>query len=331
MSTIHFLNVKDGDCSIIQHSSGHITVVDVCNAFSVIEKSYESLEESMFSFDSPPRGNFNQKEHPENPVNYLKDIVKTDTIFRYIQTHPDMDHMDGLEALFKTFAVINFWDTENNKVVDSNSNMGRYNYSDWEFYKNIRKSKIEPKVLNLYAGARGQYYNQNDAGSIGGDGLFILSPTEEIVKKANQSGNYNALSYCLLYGTENFKVIFAGDTDKTAWDSILKNYKNKISNVDLLIAPHHGRKSGGNVTYLDVLKPKLTLFGNAKSGDLNYGLWNTRKLPYITNNQAGNIVIDFTKTSMDVYCSNESFARKCNKDTFFKQKFSAYFFRRIEK
>ena len=32
MSTIHFLNVKEGDCSVIEHNSGRVTVIDVCNA-----------------------------------------------------------------------------------------------------------------------------------------------------------------------------------------------------------------------------------------------------------------------------------------------------------
>ena len=32
MATIHFLNVKQGDCSIINHDSGRVTVIDVCNA-----------------------------------------------------------------------------------------------------------------------------------------------------------------------------------------------------------------------------------------------------------------------------------------------------------
>lgn len=31
MSVIHFLNVNEGDCNIIQHGSGRVTVIDVCN------------------------------------------------------------------------------------------------------------------------------------------------------------------------------------------------------------------------------------------------------------------------------------------------------------
>lgn len=32
MSTIHFLNVLEGDCNIIQHDSQRISVIDVSNA-----------------------------------------------------------------------------------------------------------------------------------------------------------------------------------------------------------------------------------------------------------------------------------------------------------
>lgn len=30
MSKIHFLNVDEGDCSIIEHDNKHITMIDIC-------------------------------------------------------------------------------------------------------------------------------------------------------------------------------------------------------------------------------------------------------------------------------------------------------------
>ena len=66
------------------------------------------------------RGNFTQKKYPVNPVTYRKSHGIS-SIFRYIQTHPDMDHMDGIRALFDKFAPINFWDTNNRKVISSDS------------------------------------------------------------------------------------------------------------------------------------------------------------------------------------------------------------------
>ena len=202
MSTIHFLNVKNGDCSIIQHNSGHVSVIDVCNA-----SRHSEIVEDFSLHDSTTSGNYHQKGHPTNPIAYLKQVVKTDSIFRYIQTHPDMDHMDGIKDLFNSFSVINFWDTENTKYIPNDSDFGPYNREDWEFYQKIRIGQKGLTVLNLYAGSIGQYYNQDENGFSGGDGLFILSPTKELVDEANERGNYNNASYCLLFQTSCFLSI----------------------------------------------------------------------------------------------------------------------------
>ena len=96
--------------------------------------------------------------------------------------------------------------------------------------------------------------------------------------------------------------------------------------MDILIAPHHGRKTGGNDNYLDVLKPKLTLFGNAKSEQLDYASWNKRGLDHITNNQANCIIVETNgKQGMDVYVTYENFAKKRNTDTFYNEKYGGWY------
>lgn len=112
---------------------------------------------------------------------------------------------------------------------------------------------------------------------------------------------------------QNGDFIFAGDSSEKTWNYILETHNSEVSNADLLIAPHHGRKSGGNDSYLDVLKPTLTLFGNALSKDLDYASWNNRNLCHITNNRAGNVVVEIYSGSMKVYVSNENYAKKCRK------------------
>jgi hypothetical protein len=70
MSLVHFLNVNNGDCSIVQHNTERVTVIDVCNASpgeADVSKGIRSLSESGVL------GNFNQKEYPENPITYMKD------------------------------------------------------------------------------------------------------------------------------------------------------------------------------------------------------------------------------------------------------------------
>lgn len=318
MGIIHFLNVKEGDCIWVNHLSGHNTIIDISNG-----NNASDIEQSLLENSS---GNYNQKNYPVNPIEYLNGY-KVKEIFKFVLTHPDMDHMDGIEELFGNFEVLNFWDTNNEKKMDENSKWGNYKKEDWELYQTIRKSDSMPKTLQLYSGSRGLYYNQNEDGKSGADGLYILAPTVDLVEEANKTKNYNDCSYVILYKTgNNKKVIFAGDSAEKTWDYILENYEDDVADVDILIAPHHGRKSGGNDDYLDVLNPKLTLFGNAKSEHLDYQSWNNRGLDHITNNQANCVVVNTSgENGLDIYVTYETFAKRRNADTYYDEEYNAWY------
>lgn len=306
MGIVHFLNVNEGDCHVIQHPTGHTTVIDVCNASST--EGNNIAEATAYSARSlGVSGNFNQKASPTNPISYLENKGIT-SIFRYIQTHPDMDHMDGIRDLFEKFTPANFWDTENTKRIDGD--FGKYSADDWKFYKTLRAgSEKNPKRLALYDGAKSPYFNQDEAGTRGGDGLHILAPTKELVSLANKIEDRNDSSYVILYRTKNKKILFPGDAHDETWAHLLENHADLLTNIDVLIAPHHGRDSSMDFSFLDTLKPKLTLFGNAKSKHLAYDKWASRGLQYVTNNQAGNIILDPDQDQyLRVFVSNFKFA-----------------------
>lgn len=61
--------------------------------------------------------------------------------------------------------------------------------------------------------------------------------------------------------------------------------------------------------FLDVLNPQLTLFGCANSEHLAYDAWNNRNLAHITNNQAGNVLLNATNEGIEVYVENLAFAQ----------------------
>ena len=110
MARIHFLNVEEGDCSIIEHDNGHVTMIDVCSAkqpSEEIAKGQQTFSDSIESLKIP-MGNYHQKYNTENPVAYLQKLG-IQSIFRYIQTHSDMDHMDGLQYIDANFKIINFY------------------------------------------------------------------------------------------------------------------------------------------------------------------------------------------------------------------------------
>lgn len=310
MARLHFLNVGEGDCSIIQHNDGIVTMIDICCAnlaTNTIEKSF-----STESFKGV-KGNFNQKASPTNPIDYLKTLGVT-SIFRYIQTHPDMDHMDGLLQLKNNYAIMNFWDTKNSKEqsFDESGYNGIYKKEDWDCYQILRKSKSNPKALFYTDGDSNKYFAFNENCKKTDDYLQILSPTPALLDAANKSGDWNDCSYVILYCINGYKVLFCGDSKMRTINHLLLNHSNEISNLDVLIAPHHGRDGNMDFSFLDVMNPKVTLFGNAQSKDLAYNAWNKRKLFHITNNQAGNIMLDFLSSGIQINVSNKTFADNFN-------------------
>ena len=68
--SFHFLNVKDGDCSVIEHGSGHVSVIDVCNArkpdnnrdMSFAEYQYLEKSSQLLTEVTGARKNYGQKK-----------------------------------------------------------------------------------------------------------------------------------------------------------------------------------------------------------------------------------------------------------------------------
>lgn len=317
MARIHFLNVGEGDCSIIEHDNGNVSMIDICCG-NITEKKPTILVsgESVKSIC----GNFNQKAYPTNPIEYLKHC-EIKSIFRYIQTHPDMDHMDGLNNLSNNFSILNFWDTDNTKVQEfgEDGKSGPFYKKDWDCYCRLRKSSTCPKALFYFDGSSNKYYAEDDNGVLKDDYLKILSPTKDLLRTARETGDWNDSSYVILYCVQGRKVLFCGDAGMGTINHLLAEHRADVSNLDVLIAPHHGRDSDKDFSFLDVMRPKLTLVGNAKSVHLAYDEWNDRNLEHIQNNQGGDIMIDIHDGEMHVSCSNRTFAEAYRREVFKKE------------
>jgi hypothetical protein len=182
--------------------------------------------------------------------------------------------------------------------------------------------------LTLFSGDKGPYRTEDWDGNAPGDAFYVLSPTPDLVAEANRKGDHNDSSYVILYHSNGGKILLCGDAHDKTWEHLLENHKSKISNVDLLIAPHHGRDSDRSFDFLDTVNPKMTFFGNAKSEHLAYDAWRNRGLEYITNNQAGCMVVDCIN-SLKVYVTNETFARDRNPLTFYSDKYRGWYLKEI--
>ena len=78
-----------------------------------------------------------------------------------------------------------------------------------------------------------------------------------------------------------------------------------LPEVDLLFAPHHGRKSGRvPQAWLEAMDPSVIVLGEAPSEDLHYYPgWST-----ISQNEAGDLTFDCRTGRIDVYVSSSTYA-----------------------
>lgn len=80
---------ENGDCTVIKSPSGRISMIDINNASSLDEEtSKEYLSSVGKTYDI----------QLTNPVEWLVDN-NIHTLFRFVCTHPDMDHLTGMSAL----------------------------------------------------------------------------------------------------------------------------------------------------------------------------------------------------------------------------------------
>jgi len=318
MARVHLMNVSPGDCTIIEHKTGRVTMIDICdgNLETRVEQARESMAMESHVATKGVRGNFRMGDHPSNPINYLSDLgIKN--IFRFILTHPDMDHMDGLAQLLERKSVANFWDTGARRKMNLESWGRQYKKEDWEAYERLIAGKQEGTTsLTKLAGALFEFANKGESQ----DGLFIVAPNEDLLCDPDENDDINTSSYIINYRNDAGSFVFPGDAHDDSWEYALREHKERLENCDFLLAPHHGRDSDRSYEFLDVLRPKLTYIGNAPSDNIEYGEWSRRGLQIITSNQAGNVVLEIHDGSYDVYVENLAFVEASGVSPIIKNK-----------
>jgi competence protein ComEC len=72
MAIIHFLNVLEGDCNIIQHDSGRISVIDVSNAYN----REDTPEEKAAKASREREERRTRTKVPSNKVDYRQKLAR---------------------------------------------------------------------------------------------------------------------------------------------------------------------------------------------------------------------------------------------------------------
>lgn len=248
---LHFLNVGHGDCTLVEFPSGRLMMVDIniCGGMDEDTKT-EMLAEikRVLPYSSPwQQALAQQSEYKKyedllvHPVSYLTNRLPGRDVFRFVATHPDMDHLSGLSDLRDSgVQIINFWDTPHSKSFTEEDFEGtRYKWEDWAAYEELRDPQTSsPKTLHLQRGSKGDFFDENH------DGIYIWAPTDELIKQANDDEDWNHLSYVIAIVYGKTLVVLGGDASQEAWQNILDHHNGSLPKTTILKASHHGRDSG---------------------------------------------------------------------------------------
>ena len=268
MVTIDFLNVGKGSCTVIDLPSGHLSMIDIYD----------------LGTQDPDNG-------LQDPVQFLLGKYPRQSLFRYIQTHPDMDHMSGLNRLALKVPLQHFWDTDNCKSFsDADWEGSPYRKEDWECYQTCRASTTDPTALQLYR-------LQTSDCCWCQDGITILSPSPALVDLSRtapdtDSQKFNHLSYVLMLEHAGVRVLLPGDASKQTWDDILADVQIPASNLkaDILLAPHHGSENNVHEEAMETIAPNDIVVSVGEGVDYDYNYYKSLATRWLlTTKHHGNI------------------------------------------
>lgn len=269
MSIVKSFSVGDGDMFYIKHGSDNFSVIDC----------------------------FMNEENQEDIVNEIINESNGKGIKRFISTHPDEDHIQGIKYLNENWPIYNFYCVKNEaKKDDVTESFEEYcNLSDGDKAFYVKKG-CSRKWMNI---------SDDERGSAGISFLWPNTDNEEfkkVLESVKEGGSPNNLSPIFRYSC-GAKFMWMGDIES----DFLTNVSDEIvfPEVDVLFAPHHGRGSGKvPKEILEILKPQIIVIGEAPSEYLDYyNGYNT-----ITQNSAGDIIFDVDDKNVDVYVGKSNYS-----------------------
>ena len=271
MAIVKSFAVGNGDMFFIKHESDNFSIIDCCLPGS---REDEILREIVGAKEG--KG-----------------------ITRFISTHPDQDHINGLVHLDDRIDILNFYVVKNNATKEDET-------IDFKHYKNLRDNQDRAFYIKRNCERRWMNKSNEERDSAGIDIRWPIESNEEFknaLKEAKDGGSPNNISPVIKYTrSEGAHITWMGDLETEFMESINSDFKPEHSHV--LFAPHHGRKSGRvPKAWLKHIDPTVIVIGEAPSSDLAYySDYNT-----ITQNSAGDVTFECLKGKTHVYVSEANY------------------------
>ena len=151
-------------------------------------------------------------------------------------SHPDNDHINGIEELFEAVAK-----KETSLKIET-----------VYLSKNKEKEEKINEIAQLAkrAGCEVRYIKK-------GAQLKQKAFQVECLSPENETGESNENSQVLLFKTDNLSVLFTGDMEQKGEDAVTEQLNERQEQIDILKVPHHGSKNSAKEAFLEAAGAKI--------------------------------------------------------------------------
>jgi len=174
--------------------------------------------------------NFDSGKDIIAPLLWKKKIKKIDYL---VLSHPQRDHMKGLEFVARNFRVKEFW-------------WGGVGRLSNELKKVLDENRIKVSVLGQVSPAK----------DINGVRLEFLNPLGTADQLKRLDINDSSLVMRLSYGRR--AILFAGDVAEAGEAAVMQNSSRSLG-ADILKVPHHGSRYSSSGAFIELVAPQAAV------------------------------------------------------------------------
>ena len=199
-------------------------------------------------------GDYSGKNLAFSPLYNLRTTFGVQQIDYLIITHPDKDHIDDILQIdyLKPKVFYRPKQLTNNEVMEGVREQDRLKFQKY------------CQLNDLYSVPVTSGPNDPDnPDNYGGLKLTSFIPTS----CSHDSFNNHSIITVLEYA--EIKVVVPGDNESCSFQELLKlsAFKTLIKDSHVLLAPHHGRESGFNIDFINLVNPYITIVSDGSKVD----------------------------------------------------------------
>ena len=210
-------------------------------------------------------GDYSKGKEAFSPLLHLRDKYHVNQLDYVVITHPHLDHIDD---------ILHF-DALNPKVLRRPKHLSNDEVMERVIERDRAKFEKYCEINNRYNQSVRADSTDSVANPENWGGLQIKSfnPT------TCNHNNFNNHSSVSIIEFADIKIVIPGDNEKCSFDELMnkKDFVEAISNADILLAPHHGRKSGYCDDFVNAVNPRLTVVSDGRFCDTSFNAQYTKK------------------------------------------------------